>query len=677
MRWVLEEHPTHHPFESYKSRAASKELWGYSASLADQLKLHEVLTYSHPENIVRKRSLTGHSSKSSTGSDTQDTRRRWYVDIEGYSGGVAESMIHGLHWEALEHPEIWSSHLRPCLIVRRKVLSRDLLTHGPIIAIRSQTFRILLVVPHPLHQGAPRRKGGRPIAKPLVDIIGRLSKGTAGATIPIQLEIVRPGSWKSLQDHLKMRGRGYFHLVHFAVHGKAINDQVGKQDLVSLAFVSDHSLRKRSWRPATQVSALLSTYGVKLVVMNASRSAKASGACEANIAETFVRDGVRAVIAFPYKVLNSGTEIFMSTFYQCLLTGSWDFAIALSEARRAMMEVQLREGSFGIKVSIEDWIVPVLYHNGGTEVSVAGDDIGGYGTPGKNDLRGIFSKFHGLLQANCPDPKLLVTRTEGRRQASLISSGTLPQGEIVGRDGDIFSMEGMLDTSILRVVGPPGIGKSTLVLHLCWWWKTTSLVQDTSYFDWHEKPYLNVEMIVRELYLSLFPLGAERGSAQRSTRGRSPVRGVLLQNWSRPRSPTPPPGEAEIFPDDWFQKTLSRLRETPYLIVFDSLESSDATVKHNERLKREMNEFLESLQGGKAVVLVVSNKHECWLNDSTVKFRTYHLMRLEAGYAIEFAGRVINRYGGDLRRFWGAENKKYLHKLMKMSEMNPLAMVST
>lgn len=647
-------------------------------SLVDQLNLHEVLTYPYPGDTVGKQNISGYSAKSSTDFDTYGTRRRrWYVDIEQCWGGVAESTIHGLHWEALEHPEIWPSRLKPCLIVRRKVLSSDLLTHGPIIAIRSQAFRILLVVSHPLRQGASNQTGGRLVAKPLVDIIGRLTKRTTGTTTQIQLEIVRPGTWKSLQGHLKRSGRGYFHLVHFVVHGKVIHDKVGKQDLVSLAFVSDHSSRKRSWRPATEVSTLLSTYGVKLVILNASRSAKASGACEANIAETFIRDGVRAVIAFPYKVLNSGTEIFMSTFYRCLLTGSWDFAIALLETRRAMMKEKLREGRFGIKVSVEDWVVPILYHNGGTEISVVGDDISGDVMAGGNDSKGIFSKFHGLLQANFPDPKPIVASTVNRQRASLISTGTLTQGEIIGRDCDIFRMEGMLDTSILRVVGPPGIGKSTLILHLCWWWKKTSLVQDSSYFDWHEKPYLNVEMIARELYLSLFPLGPKRGSAQKSTRNRSPIRGVLLQHWSRPRSPSSAQSEAEIFPDDWFQKTLKRLQETPYLIVFDSLESSDATVKHNERLKGEMNEFLESLQGGKTVVLVVSNKQECWLNDSTVKFGTYHLGRLERGYAIEFAGRVIDRYGGDRKRFLGTENKKYLHKLMKMSEMNPLVMVST
>lgn len=235
----------------------------------------------------------------------------------------------------------------------------------------------------------------------------------------------------------------------------------------------------------------------------------------------------------------------------------------------------------------------------------------------------------------------------------------------------------MLDTSILRLVGPPGIGKSTLISHLCWWWKTTALVQDCSYFDWYEKPYLNVEIITRQLYLSLFPPSSEIYGTQKLARSRSPMRGALLQHWSRSRSPSPTESEAEIFPNNWAQRTLSKLRETPYLIILDSLESSDATVKHTERLKGEMNEFLESLQGGRTIVLVVSNKQECWLNDSTVKFGTYQLKRLEMSHAIEFAGKVIDRYRGDRKRFRGAENQKYLQKLMKLSEINPLVMVST
>lgn len=169
-------------------------------SLVDQLNLHEVLTYLYPGDAVNKQNLSGHSAKSGTDSNTQGTRqRRWYVDVEQCWGGVAESMVHGLHWEALEHPEIWPSHLKPCLVVRCKVLSSDLLTHGPIITIRSQAFRILLIVSHPIRQGASNQTGGRLVAKLLVDIIGRLTKGTTGTTTQIQLEIVRPGTWKSLR----------------------------------------------------------------------------------------------------------------------------------------------------------------------------------------------------------------------------------------------------------------------------------------------------------------------------------------------------------------------------------------------------------------------------------------------------------------------------------------------
>lgn len=648
-------------------------------SLMDQLNLHEVLTYPYPEDTVSGRSFTGHSAKPVTETSTQGTRgRRWYVDIEGLWGGTAESMIHGLHWEALENPEIWPSHLRPCLIVRRKIPTNDILTHGPIIAIRSQSFKILLVVSHSSAQAVPVQVGGgkvanpRLVARPLVDIIERLTKGITGAAAPIQLEIVRPGTWKSLQQHLKTRGKGYFHLVHFDVHGKVTHDKAKKRDLISFAFVSDHSPKKRSWRSAIEVSELLSTYGIKLVVLNASRSAKASGTCAASFAETLVRDGVRAVIAFPYKVLNAGTEVFMSTFYRCLLSGSWDFAIALSEARKAMMRVQLREGKFGIKVTVEDWVIPALYHSGGTEVSVVGNDICDDSTT-KSDSKGIFSKFHGLLQANSPDSKVLADQQQG----DLIPRGMISSGELVGRDGDIFKMESMLDTSVLRVVGPPGVGKSTLILHLCWWWKATSLVQDSFYFDCFEKPHLNVEMITRKLYLSLFPLGSKNGSGQKSARNRSPIRGALLQHWSRPRSPSPTLSEVEIFPDDWVQRTLSRLQKIPYLIVLDSLESSDASIKHNERLRGEMNEFLESLQGGKTVVLVVSNQQECWLNDGIIKFSTYHLKKLEMSHALEFTERLVDRYGGDHKRFRGMENQKYLQKLMKLTEMNPLVMVSS
>jgi hypothetical protein len=76
-------------------------------------------------------------------------------------------------------------------------------------------------------------------------------------------------------------------------------------------------------------------------------------------------------------------------------------------------------------------------------------------------------------------------------------------------------------------------------------------------------------------------------------------------------------------------QTIKKLRETPYLIVMDSLESGDAVVRNDERAKAECNELLQRLEGGKTLVVVVSSQQDCWLNDSVVKFGTYQLKSLE------------------------------------------------
>ena len=44
------------------------------------------------------------------------------------------------------------------------------------------------------------------------------------AVIDLNLEVVRPGTWEALKQHLekshRIHGRGYFHMIHFDVHGK-------------------------------------------------------------------------------------------------------------------------------------------------------------------------------------------------------------------------------------------------------------------------------------------------------------------------------------------------------------------------------------------------------------------------------------------------------------------------
>ena len=45
-------------------------------------------------------------------------------------------------------------------------------------------------------------------------------------SIPVQVEILRPGTYKALENHLRnitaKHGEGYYHVIHFDVHGAVL-----------------------------------------------------------------------------------------------------------------------------------------------------------------------------------------------------------------------------------------------------------------------------------------------------------------------------------------------------------------------------------------------------------------------------------------------------------------------
>lgn len=648
LRWALEDHPSRFPFAGHKAQEVSRELWGYAMSLMDQLDLPGVLSA-----VERER-------KNPKGSETEELTveaamqglkgKKWFLDIEGWGWGAGgegsqDGCMNGIHWEALENPEVWPGNMRPLIVVRRRVPSTDIVTRGPIVGIGSDAFRILVVVSHPMAENMSGTKTSSPrlVSRPLVDLVERLK---ADGSVPIYLEILRPSSWKALENRLESGGKGFFHLIHFDVNARvtrlsrnettatSATDGSGAQgkDEVSLSFVSERSPQKRIWKATSEVSALLALYNVKFVVLNAPRTAKAFGAVSSNFAESLVKSGVRAVVALPFRILNAGAEVLMSTFYRCFLGETWDLAMALSEARRAMMRVQQREGRFGVMLPVDDWIIPVIYHNGATEVSVIGSDPASGssgGSPRSIDSRSFLSKFHGLLTSDhqrSPDSSSLLEKSVSITEFT----------EAPGREYDIFKIEQLLDTTVLHVTGAPGVGKTRLMTHLSWWWKTTSLVHDAFYFDYDKQPSLTPEMALLKIYLQLFATSPTE-AYRKSSRGTSPRPSVreskasFLSQWSSSSRSSSPTSDASdgTGDDNWMEKTVEKLKEKRYLIVLDSLESSEAEIKDDEVLKGEINEFLKMLQGGKSVVVVVGNKKESWLNDSLVKFGTYHLNRLE------------------------------------------------
>lgn len=222
LAWALEQYPTRQPFESHRARSVTKSLTTYGRKLLEQLGLSEILT--NPGALASPSGKNVKDGKDSAKHKEKDaTPKAWILDVEALE---AQGRFHSLHWEALENPQIWTANTRPGsrlqkLIIRRKITINQLSIQNSTITIKSDVFRILLVVTHSMSAGIADGTSGNPrlVAGPLMELVLKLTKERKGAS-PVHLEIVRPGTWGALVDHLEKRGRGWFHLVHFDVHAK-------------------------------------------------------------------------------------------------------------------------------------------------------------------------------------------------------------------------------------------------------------------------------------------------------------------------------------------------------------------------------------------------------------------------------------------------------------------------
>src|SRR5258706_2874825 len=117
-----------------------------------------------------------------------------------------------LHWEALKDP-----NLPRAFALEAPMLRKNLVPQAVKATLRPPpTFNRLLVVARP---GGARDVGYRTISRPLVEALRQ-------AGPPIQIEILRPGSYQALVEHLEAtrdaHGAGHYHVIHFDLHGAGL-----------------------------------------------------------------------------------------------------------------------------------------------------------------------------------------------------------------------------------------------------------------------------------------------------------------------------------------------------------------------------------------------------------------------------------------------------------------------
>lgn len=197
LRWYLEDYPTVDPLDTARADTASRSVADYGRALSKSLFVDEVLRWF--ESVVQPVALQ--------------------IVIEA---STQATTIFSLHWEILEDTSLWlSSHpssfqqklLRVGVWRKLKTPGAHCTTiHFPITN-DAPAFRILLVV---ARSNVFTDIGHRTISRPLIEIIETISSSDQS----VMVEIVRPGTWEALENCLQIHPPGYYHVVHFDMHGR-------------------------------------------------------------------------------------------------------------------------------------------------------------------------------------------------------------------------------------------------------------------------------------------------------------------------------------------------------------------------------------------------------------------------------------------------------------------------
>ncbi|HQY92427.1 tetratricopeptide repeat protein [Caldilinea sp.] len=556
---------------------------------------------------------------------------------------------HARHWEAL-----WDPALPEPLAVQATFVRRNLTPQpAPALPDPAPTLRLLLVTARP---GGARDVGYRTISRPLLEMV-------RGADLPVEIELLRPGTYRSLEEHLERRGAGYYHIVHFDVHGALLSyqqfeqveqrrtqehltyqpgvafqpDRYGRPHLPAYAgvkaflFLEDEHGPQPDPVEAKELAGLLTRHRVPIVVLNACQSGKqmpAPGAnrrdaganpdsqplpaVETSLGSQLMAAGCQTVLAMGYSVTVSAAVLLMRELYRNLF-GREALSVAIRRGRRALYLDKQRRAYYNQRIELEDWLLPVVYEDRDRPL------------PLRDFNAAESSAFYNRRAAGYKPPPLAY--------------------EFVGRDLDVLQIEKalLMRRNLLLVRGMGGAGKTTLLHHLAWWWWETGLVEQVFYFGYDTRAWTR-QQLLDAIARQVLGEGDYRGHFQ--PLGLDAQQAYLAQ----------------------------RLRARRHLLILDNLESitgADLAIQHTLPAAEQdaLAAFLAELAGGRTLVLLGSRGAETWLAPHTFAENVYTLGGLDAEAASSLADLILRRHHAEAHR-----KDSDLARLIKLLDGYPLAL---
>ncbi|HEY6406709.1 MAG TPA: CHAT domain-containing protein, partial [Ktedonobacteraceae bacterium] len=459
LEWYFEEHLDFPFLQQVKAQTAAASIDSYGETLFKQL-------FADPEAYATYKDAL------KAGPHTL------HFEIVGSPG------FHALHWEALKDPKRPEPLALQASMVRK---NRDPQVSQAKVRT-SPTLNVLLITARPFGK---QDVGYRTISRPLVE-------GLRQIDVPVQIEILRPGTYQALVEHLEEvkqhktdeEAGGYYHVIHFDVHGALLTHKqlqqaheanrylfqarYGCTDIApyeghkAFLFLDGEQDEQADPVEASELSNLLLTYQIPIAILNACQSGKQVGkdvdASETSLGSRLMQAGTQQVLAMGYSVTVTAAEMLMSRLYKHIFSGQ-DLATAICRARQELYNRKGRQASFNQTIDLEDWLLPVVYQNQAQRLRV-------------REFSPEESKAYYEQQAQSYTPPQ-------------------PNYGFVGRDLDILQLEKRLLTkrNIMLVQGMGGAGKTTLLQHLGAWWQTTGLVEQIFYFGYDEKAWTRQQIL--------------------------------------------------------------------------------------------------------------------------------------------------------------------------------------
>jgi len=508
---------------------------------------------------------------------------------------IGSPAFHSLYWEFLKDPRTTEFLSFQTPIIRRNSLNQFA---SPIATIPSPRLNILVISARPFHDQSQL-------------LCYSLDQSLRRYDDKISIDYVRPGSYNALNQCLKEKESGYYHMLcldvpaDFLLYDQIkeitgssfdINNKAGKIAYYirpqSILFM-EGAPKYKAYPISTQmISTLCKLFNIPIVILHVRGKESIHQLVNADISLRFLRAGIPSVLTLSNHLYPDASTYAIQLLCEYLLFDSSSYLNAVQYMRNEMNANKERKAWYDQTLALSDGFIPVIYQQ---------DDF------------------------SLP----IISGHTGKEQKTILKKDKMPiSNKTIYRDHEMFVIEKLLFTrsNILTITGKNGSGKTTCLKQLRDIWKSSDYFKQIVWFDFQIQPltcYDIVKTIAQQIMSS-----EQHQEYQHITNERHKI--LYL---------------------------LECLNSNQYALIFDHFEclTGEHFSKHNSVSSSEnaqIYQFIARLYQSQTFVIISSYSTPQWIKKSKFIKNAYEMKHLNLEHAADHFFYLLTRNQMDQEAFY-------------------------